>query len=58
MKNGKAKTRRKRVPPYGKTYKESLAIKKMLDKLPVVRYRTLKEALTPEELKQWRKTAR
>ncbi|MBI2889955.1 MAG: hypothetical protein HYY13_04125 [Nitrospirae bacterium] len=56
MKNGKAK--RRRIPRYGRTYKESLAIKRMLDKLPVVRYRTWKEAFTPEEYKLWRKTAR
>ncbi|MBI2061186.1 MAG: hypothetical protein HYT87_15710 [Nitrospirae bacterium] len=57
MKNGRGKKSAK-VPNYGRTRAESIAIKKMLDKLPVVRYRTLKEALTPEELKQWRKTAR
>ncbi len=47
-----------KVPNYGRTRAESIAIKKMLDKLPVVRYRTMKEAFTPEEYKLWRKTAR
>lgn len=58
MKNGKAKTRRKRIPRYGRTYAESLRIKRILDKLPVVHYHSWKEAFTPEEYKLWRKTGR
>ncbi len=57
MKNGKGKTRRKRIPHYGRTYAESLRIKRMLDKLPVVHYKSEKEAFTPQERALRRKTA-
>ncbi|MBI2060975.1 MAG: hypothetical protein HYT87_14500 [Nitrospirae bacterium] len=57
MKNGRGRKSVK-VPNYGRTFKESLAIKKMLDKLPEIHYRTWKEAFTPEEWAMLRKTRR